>query len=217
MTAGPGRGPGSYARAIEQALSRLRQRPVVLSPRDWALVSDWFSRGIPLALVLEVLEDAAERSRRRHALQGPRSLAYVAAAVEESWQAIVEGRGGRAGKTASPLPSLDRARERWAATASRSETGRPLRDALDGLLRRLDTGLSPESADREIDETITALCPGDLLARVDAEIDAELRRFRDRMKPDVLAATRGRARIDRLRRELDLPKLALSDPEANVE
>ena len=46
---------GSYARALAEALSRLRERPTVLSPRDWSLVSEWYSRGIPLGLVLDVL------------------------------------------------------------------------------------------------------------------------------------------------------------------
>lgn len=217
MTARPGRGAGRYAREIENALSRLRERPVVLSPRDWALVSDWYAREIPLALVLEVLEDLADRARRRHARSGPRSLAYAAAAVEESWRAVVEGRGGRAGETRSPLPPLDRGRNRWVAAGSRPETPGALRDAIADLLRRLASGLSAENADRELDESIVTLCPPDLLARIDAGIDADLAAFRDRMKPDVLERTRRRARVDRLRREHGLPRLALGDADTDIE
>ena len=82
--------PGAYARAVEEALARARGRPVLLSPRDWARVADWCERGVPLSLLLEALEEAARRARRRGSEL--RGLALIAPAVEESWRAVAEGR-----------------------------------------------------------------------------------------------------------------------------
>ena len=51
----------SYARAVERSWSELCGRPVIFSPRDWALLDDWRQRGIPLQIVQEAIEAAAER------------------------------------------------------------------------------------------------------------------------------------------------------------
>ncbi len=40
-------GTAGYARAIERLWSELLERPIVLSPRDWNLIGQWYDRGIP--------------------------------------------------------------------------------------------------------------------------------------------------------------------------
>jgi hypothetical protein len=81
---------------------------------------------------------------------------------------------------------------------------------VDDLLRRLGEGLSPREADEELDAVLVEVAPPDLRARTDREIDEELSPFRSRMTPEVFDLTRRRARVDRLRRELDLPRLSLA-------
>ena len=76
------RGPEAYARQLERALSRVRERPVVLSPRDWELLSEWYSRGIPLAIVEQAMEAASEREASKKRRPARRGLAYVAPAVD---------------------------------------------------------------------------------------------------------------------------------------
>ena len=61
MNEPPGRGAGSYVRSIERVWNGLVERAVVLSPKDWALASDWFERGVPLELVTEALEEVGRR------------------------------------------------------------------------------------------------------------------------------------------------------------
>lgn len=77
-----------YARALERALAEASGRAVVLSPRDFALLSGWFARGVPLALVLEQIEDRKGKGR------DVRSLASITRAVEAAWSAVVDGRVG---------------------------------------------------------------------------------------------------------------------------
>ena len=69
----------AYTRAVESAWSRLRGRPVVLSPRDFELVASWRRSGVPLSVVLEILDHEA---RRRGG--NPRSLGSVGPAVREA-------------------------------------------------------------------------------------------------------------------------------------
>ena len=88
-----------YARAIERCWSGLREAPVVLSPRDWALICDWFDRDIPLDIVRECLEDAAARAR---SADRPRSLSAIASCVEDGWITVRAGRISSAPAGTSP-------------------------------------------------------------------------------------------------------------------
>ena len=53
-----GRSTARYARAVERALSRGAGRPIVISPRDWALCERWAREGVPLAVVVTAIREA---------------------------------------------------------------------------------------------------------------------------------------------------------------
>lgn len=61
----PGGEPDEYFSAIEEAFGRRRGAPLLLSPRDWALIGDWRRRGIPLRLVLQGIESCFDSFERR--------------------------------------------------------------------------------------------------------------------------------------------------------
>lgn len=46
---------------IENEFSRLRGRPIRLSPLDWQLVAEWESAGIPLSLILRTMTEVYKR------------------------------------------------------------------------------------------------------------------------------------------------------------
>lgn len=76
-----------YFAEIEEAFSRLRQRPLLLAPRDVALVKSWFELGVPLRVVLKGLElFFARESRRESPRRLPASLAYCEQDVLNSWE-----------------------------------------------------------------------------------------------------------------------------------
>ena len=184
----------------------------MLSPRDWALASDWYVRQVPLAAVLEALEEAAERARKRGRAAGPRSLAYVASAVEENWELIRRGRAGQHSAASSSLPPLASTRESW-RQAEKSATEDPSLGALlSKLLLELAAGKPPADVDRELDERLLACAPPALVARSQEKVSSELEPFRARMSEKTFEVTRRRAVVERLRRALNLPRLALSDP-----
>jgi len=203
------RGPGAYARALEQALGEIRERPVVLSPRDWMLVVAWHERNIPLAVILEALEASARRGG------GPRSLAYIAAAVDEAWNLIVDGRAGSV-VTAVPTggPTVSSVRKEWADAARTAGEASPLASLLHELLARLDRGEPAVEVDRALDAAIASLRPPDEVARVESEVDDELTPFRGRLPPHRLEETRARAVAARLRAALRLPRLSMTSRES---
>ena len=191
---------GSYARAVERGWSTLLGRAVILSPRDWRLVRDWYSRRVPLQIVTEAIEAAGERPRATP----PRGLAYVAPAVEEAWDVVREGRLSQDDATQAPSSSLTR--ERWLRRAdtepAESELGRLLRS----LLERWERGETADALDRELDHRLADVVPRARVAAARRDVDRELDGFRRRMAAPAFAETSRRALLDRLRRELGLPR-----------
>jgi hypothetical protein len=199
------RGPGAYARALEQALGEIRERPVVLSPRDWMLVVAWHEREIPLAVILEVLGASARKGG------GPRSLAYIAAAVDEAWNLILDGRAGSV-VSGAPTggPTVSSVRKEWDDAATAAGEASALFCLLHDLLARLDRGEPAVDLDRELDAAIASVRPPDEVARIESEVDDELMPFRGRLPPHRLAETRARAVAARLRTALRIPRLSMT-------
>ena len=74
----------SYVRRIERRFVALREGVLHISPGDFALLLDWFHRGIPAEMVLSVIEEMFVKARATGGRQ-IRSLAYCRHAVEEAW------------------------------------------------------------------------------------------------------------------------------------
>ncbi len=197
-----------YVRAVERALGALDPRPFVLSARDFARVTDWHARGVPLGLVLEVL---SEKNRQAPGgLSAGRALARIAPAVEEAWQTVREGRiPALPDAVAGPLPPIARAIDAW-RRARDAAPGTPLAALLGRLLERQESGQPTERLDAELDLSLAAAAPAALVSRAESDAERELGPFRRRMEASAFEATRRRSVVDRLRRTLDLPRLALT-------
>ena len=190
----------AYAREVERRWSRLHERPVILSPKDWALLSDWQARGVPLWILDEAMQAAVERRSGR---EPPRSLAYLAPAVEEAWGLVLEGR-----RRDEPLPRPPAAdpRRRWQEVAL-EQPGSPLAELVGGLLERLDAGEAAAAIDEELDRGLAPAVGPERVAPITALVERELSPFAERMTPAILAETTRAAVVLRLRRELGLPRL----------
>lgn len=191
-------GDRAYARAVERALSRWNGRSVVLSPRDFALLSRWQAVGVPLGTVLEAI---AAAGRRAH---GPVTLTHVSRAVSEAWEVI---RTGRAPDPSSPGAfSLQEGRRKWLAASEARDSGPELGEMLAGLVRRLDSGEDPERLDRELDRELPRTAGRELLAEAERSVRARVaRHLRPGQRADEAAILRAVA--DHLRQALELPRL----------
>ena len=95
----------------------------------------------------------------------------------------------------------------WAAGLTRSDLPPALRALLERLLASLRDGAEAAALDALLDETLPRLAPPDLVDAAERETTAALAPFRARMPAAELARTRVRARADRLRAALGLPRL----------
>ncbi len=193
-----------YVRAIEAAWSKIVGRPIVVSPREYAAIDAWRRRGVPLAIVLEVLN--AESRRRTGRL--PRSLSSLRHPVEEAWSAVAGGRA--AAGTPALFPPGPTAREAWGSALHSIPEATPLRALLERLLKAEGEGASPEALDAELDAALPEAVPRAERERETEEASRDLSGFRRRMSADEFRATLARALADRLRSSLALPRLSIT-------
>ena len=146
-----------YFRTIEERFCALRGAPMLLSPRDWALIGEWWSQGIPLPLVLDSLEEVfAARTRRGEETGRINSLAYTRHEVLRRGRLHREMTASRRG-------------EREGSAILREEMHRHLGRVARGLL---ESGTTARESGREA------------FARTLLEVAAEVRRIRKEAKAE---------------------------------
>ena len=197
-------GDRSYVRAVETAWSQALGRAIVVSPREFEAVESWRQRGIPLSIVLEVIGSAAKR-RSGHL---PRSLTGLAKPILDAWAVIAAGRASP--HPTAELPVRSDARRAWREALLRCGEGDRLHALLSSLLDREAKGHPAASLDAELDAELPASAPEVLVQRVTDETRRDLERFRGRMRDEEFERMFARARVDRLRAELRVPRLELS-------
>ncbi len=205
MSTGPDeRGLARFARAIERRWARCLDRPVVLSPRDWARITDWHARGIPLQLVLEAI-DAAFEPRRRGRAARPRALSYLAPSVEESFQVLIDGRRATgAARSARALVPLDA----WRKRRESEPAGSALAELLERLVRAAESGRAADSIDAALDDSIVAAASADLVHEAERAAERDRARLRGRVPDPELERARSSAVASWLRKRLGLPRLS---------
>jgi len=194
----------TYAREIERLWNAMADGPGVLSPRDWERIRSWHDRGIPLQIVREAMESIAERRTRSRASW---NLSRVAPVVDEAWQVVLDGRLADVEPVGEPSPASRSAIESLRAALAHAPSPSTLRDLLEGALRDAERGEPAERIDRRIDEGLPDAVPAETLIAARQGADAAVVPIRRRMDASLLAATRNRIVVARLRRHLQLPKL----------
>ena len=72
-----------YFTEIEAHFARRRGTPLVVSPKDWALMKKWSEEGIPLPVVIEALDSVFDKQEEKG--RKVNSLSYCRHAVKELW------------------------------------------------------------------------------------------------------------------------------------
>ncbi len=210
-----------YYQTVEEYFVSRRGDPLFLSNAEWNLVRKWRLAGLPLRVVLRGVRDALDAhahgwNRERKV----RSLAYCAAEVEAA------GERWRRALATGAEPGLD------AASALRGFArdllhGRDLGPRARKLVSTLSRELEEKAASSLDDVTpllverearlVEALAKDEGAERMqalEAEIDAGLARWRERMPARVVETLRRETRARRLLEAHGLPRLSLFHLEA---
>lgn len=79
----------SYWEHIERYFAEKRGSSLILSPKDWPLVSSWQERHVPLDVIYEGIDEAFERFEERQTPGKRRQFLTLASckyAIEQSWK-----------------------------------------------------------------------------------------------------------------------------------
>lgn len=205
----------TYFHLLEEHFIRLRGSPLLLSPEDWRQAEEWHGRGIPVELVLAVMEQVFARRAERGAAGKIHSLRYCAPAVEAAWEEV----------SSLTAPGRRRRPQRLDTGARLAALAAALPAGLEGrneLAARI-LGLAGETSEIEaalalLDEEIVAgeleRLSEDGRAALEGRTRRALEALAGRMEEDELAEARARLLRQALRRQLGLPVLSLFSPEA---
>jgi len=190
-----------YVRTLERALAEQADRPVVLSHRDWHLATEWHEKGVPLGLILETLDECKGKAIR--------SLSALASRVDEAWGVVLAGRRSiDPGDMYKDGIGAAEKLQAWRATLRKTRQGSALGMLLEELVQAMECGsVEPEVADRRLEDAIMSVAPKELLEEVRQAALSRLASHRARMTDDVFEQTLIRSVKERLRVELDLPRL----------
>lgn len=208
-----------YFTEIEAHFAFRRGTPFVLSGKDWALIRSWHEEGIPLAIVLEAVDDAFD-SRERSGRKSPiSSLSYCRHAVVDLWEErraqLVGGVGsvpeidpsGRVTDLASSLRAIGNQHE-----GKVRESLTRAADALSELASKERSAPATEQRLIEIEsdmiESLLASVSDDLRASWTAKVDTALKGY-EIADDEALRKTRDANLRRVLRSELKIPRLSL--------
>jgi hypothetical protein len=210
-----------YFQTIEKQFVELRGAPLTLGANDWHVTRDWRRAGIPLDLVLSVLQEVFAKRKERGVKRQILPLRFCIPAVEAAWNhlreltAPAERERAAAGldiplrlralasSLPGKLPDRDAWGERIGALVAAGRGSQAVEEGLADLDRELllaaEAGLTA-AAGREVEATVERTLAA-LAGRIP---DAELARSRDQLRRQIL------------RKRLGLPVLSLFSPEAET-
>ncbi len=211
-----------YYAAAEAAFILRRGTPFLLSPRDFALLREWRSLGIPLEAIEQGIDDAFSRREERGATGRVNSLSDCRDAILSAWERRAEASAGRGSRRESAAeaeiaPALDALERRLIDAATRREdVAEPLESAARSIARLRATAPVPDRIEASLvrlDKKLASAVYAALSERERAEIDERVHRCLEQVKGRMDAQTAEktvRALTRRSVRELlDLPRLSI--------
>ena len=230
--------PDPYYQAIEEAFNRRRRAPLLLSPRDWALITAWKDAGVPLRVVLQGIDNCFDAFEKRP--RGSRrinSLGYCRQEIDglhELYLGIHGADSSRPDPAASASPNRTLARHLGrlsrrlkeaaavaseahldplvgAAAAAAAEVRHLKRDVTVGGATALAAEAALERLDGALLEAAGRALGSDAVRAIESEVRGALADSAGRMEREAFEATLRAARAQRLRRRTGLPRLSLFD------
>jgi hypothetical protein len=215
-------GPDSdYFSAAEAAFIRRRGTPFLLSPRDFALLTEWRALGVPIEAVEQGIDDAFSRREERGAVGRVNSLSYCRDAVLSAWERRAETAVGKGTGRAMDEPDAAAGLARLAARLDEAAAARPdLSAAFDparkSLAKLAGSGRDPASVedslarlDRKLASALYDALPGAERETLDSGVGSQLARAKVRLDDETAEKTRRALTRRALRELLGLPRLSL--------
>lgn len=217
----------NYFTEVEDTFIRRRQRSLLLSPLDWALIDTWKERGIPLHVVLRAIESVFDvYDKQPPGTRTIKTLFYCREEVEvqfKEWSAAQAGKDNSETETGNSGFSIEgiAAHIDAAIEGLNANSNENFRENFDRATARL-TELKQNLADNfeTIDKTLNdveKLLDRTLLSNweevhlrfLEKEVASELKSYRAEMEKEAYKNLFDMMLIKRLREEARVPRLGL--------
>jgi hypothetical protein len=203
--------PDPYYLAIEEAFNRRRGAPLLLAPRDWALIGEWKRLGVPIPVVLQGIDSVFDAyARRPPTARRINSLSYCRQEVlglhelylglhaVEAGRPRPETEGGTTIRPPKPVTRyLSRLRKRlgeamtWCSEHGVDDLVGTIAEA-SGEVKSIQRGQTQSGFDPQALETGLARLDAALLEKARTLLPDEDRRRLDAEVEETVAATAGR-------------------------
>lgn len=211
----------AYFAAAEAAFIRRRGTPFLLSPKDFALLTEWRALGVPIEAIEHGIDDAFSRREERGSVGRVNSLSYCRDAILGAWERRAEAAIGRGTGRAADEPDAQQALAALAARLAEIAAARPeLEPAIAPVLRSLsrlsssgrDAAAVEDSLarlDKRLASAVDEALPAADRTRLDEDVAAQLSRARVRMDDEAADKTARALRRRAIREAVGLPRLSL--------
>ncbi len=211
----------SYFASAEAAFIRRRGTPFLLSPKDFALLTEWRALGVPIEAIEQGIDDAFSRREKRGVVGRVNSLSYCRDAILGAWERRAETAVGRGSGRSAEEPDAPKALAALAArltevVAARSELEAAVAPVLRSLARLSVSGKDAASVedslarlDKRLASAVDEALPLADREKLDAKVAAQLAGARVRLDDDAAEKTGRALRRRAIRDALGLPRLSL--------
>lgn len=222
-----------YFRLIEQDFLRKRGNPLLLTPKEWALIREWYENEIPEEVVLRAIDRAFEKKDED---KRPMSLRYCSRLVkseQKKYLKSLEGKGDAAVRPAEPeaqnigeflqrlIDALEKssivARESGSEVLSQffeqkktelqTEILAPFNASRNGNLQRVEEQLT--TMEKEIEQVLLRMISEDQRTALKEDAMRELKMFEGKVELPVYQEMVRRSLIKAMRKSYNLPRLSL--------
>ena len=226
----------NYFTEIEDAFIRRRDKHLLLSPMDWALIESWKEMEVPLHVVLRGIEKAFDSWESKPRKRTVKSLLYCQEEVEAQFaewheaqvgasEVVVEDKDDHQPFSRSAIiEHLQRGRAALLSARESHASGGEFVEVLDRAVARMDeltqefsgTNLDARKLEqslggieRMISDVMTKAIDADKLAVLKNETKEQLRPYRKQMDAAVFQQTFDNLFLKRLREQYGVPRLSL--------
>jgi hypothetical protein len=223
-----------YFRVIEDYFLQKRGNPMLLSPKEWVLIREWYEAEIPSEIVIRGIDRAFER--KKDADSEITSLMYCKRIVKGEFKRhlkSMEGAGGSATREVEPPPAdveqyLEKLSSQLSESATKaSEKGNEalaqmlqLKEASlrNGVLSEFKTNSQMNrerveekltGIEKELEQLLLQLIPADDITRYKEDSMRELKAFEQKLDFNVYQEMLRRALIKAARKQYGIPRLSL--------
>jgi hypothetical protein len=210
-----------YYAAAEAAFIRRRGTPFLLSPKDFALLTEWRALGVPVEAIEQGIDDAFSKREEKEATGRVNSLSYCRDAILAAWErrsdaAVGRGTGRRSREPDTAAALTELARRLAEIEAVRPELAPAIAPAAKSLARLAGSGKDAAAVedalarlDRKLAAALLETLPASDKARIEAGVAAQLARARVRLDDDTAEKTARALRRRAVREAVGLPRLSL--------